>query len=116
MAPHRQAIELAKRHGWTDEAPAGNVYRVLGTVLAWQGRPEEAEPWVQRAERTVTAEAEPAARMAIHYTRGRLELARGQDADALAAFEAAERLAGRLDARTCSSRGHGPCSFRSWSA
>jgi LuxR family transcriptional regulator, maltose regulon positive regulatory protein len=94
----RQAIELAERHGWTDEATAGNVYRVLGTVLAWQGRPEEAEPWVQRAERTVTAEAEPAARMAVCYTRGRLELARGRDADALAAFGAAERLAGRLDA------------------
>jgi LuxR family maltose regulon positive regulatory protein len=94
----RQAIELAERHGWTDEATAGNAYRVLGTVLAWQGRPEEAEPWVQRAERTVTAEAEPAARMAVHYTRGRLELARGRDADALAAFRAAERLAGRLDA------------------
>jgi LuxR family transcriptional regulator, maltose regulon positive regulatory protein len=33
-----------------------------------------------------------------HNTRGMLELARGRDADALAAFQAAERLGGRLTA------------------
>jgi LuxR family maltose regulon positive regulatory protein len=93
-----QAIELAERHGWTDEPAAGIAYRTLGAVLAWQGRPEEAEPWVQRAERTVTAEAEPAAWLAVYYTRGWLELVRGRDADALAAFRGAERLAGRLAA------------------
>jgi LuxR family transcriptional regulator, maltose regulon positive regulatory protein len=67
-------------------------------VQIGQGRPEEAEAWVQRAERTVTEEAAPAARLAVHYFRGRLELGRGRDADALAAFRAAERLAERLDA------------------
>jgi LuxR family maltose regulon positive regulatory protein len=65
-------------------------------VLAWQGRPEEAEPWVQRAERTLRAEAEPAAGLGVHYVRGLLELTRDRDSDALAAFEAAERLAARL--------------------
>jgi LuxR family maltose regulon positive regulatory protein len=34
--------------------------------------------------------------LAIRFTRGLLELARGGDADALAAFQAADRLAGRL--------------------
>jgi len=94
----RQAIELAERHGWTDEPPAGTAYRTLAVALTWQGRPEEAEAWLQRAERIVTAEAEPAARLAVHYIRGRLELVRGRDADALAAFGAAERLTGRLAA------------------
>ena len=94
----RQAIELARRHGWTDEPAAGTAYMTIGAALTWQGRPEEAEAWIQHAERTVTAEAEPAARLAVNYIRGRLELARGRDADALAAFLAAERLAGRLDA------------------
>ena len=99
VAEHsRQAIELAERHGWTDEPPAGTAYMTLAAMLTWQGRPEEAEPWIQHAERTVTAEAEPAARLAVDYIRGRLELARGRDTDALAAFRAAERLAGRLDA------------------
>jgi LuxR family maltose regulon positive regulatory protein len=88
----RQAVELAERHGWTDEPAAGTAYMVLANVLAWQGRPEEAEPLVQRAERTVRAEADPAAGLVVCYTRGVLELARGRDADALAAFRAAERL------------------------
>ena len=78
--------------------PPAYAYVILGAVLAWQGRLDEAAPWVQRAERTIRAEAEPAAAMAVYYVRGLLELARGRDADALAAFRAAERLAGHLAA------------------
>ena len=94
----RQAIELAERHGWTDDPAAGYAYALLGSVLAWQGRPEEGEPWAQRAERNLRPEAEPAVALLIHHGRGQLQLARGRDADALAAFRAAERLAGRLAA------------------
>jgi len=36
--------------------------------------------------------------LGVYYVRGLLELARGRDADALAAFRAAERLAGLLAA------------------
>jgi LuxR family transcriptional regulator, maltose regulon positive regulatory protein len=93
-----QAIELARRHGWTDEPTAGTAYVTLGAVLAWQGRTEEAEPWIQRAERTVRAETEPAAGTLVHHVRGVLELVRGRYQDALAAFRAAVRLAGNLAA------------------
>ena len=93
----RQAIELARRHGWTDEPTFGVACRTLGATLAWQGRPEEAEPWILHGERTVTAEAEPAAAGGVCYARGVLELARGRDRDALAASLAAERVAGRLN-------------------
>jgi LuxR family transcriptional regulator, maltose regulon positive regulatory protein len=89
----RQAIELAERHGWTHESAAGIADMVLGTTLAWQGRTAEAEPWVRRAEHTIRAEADPAAALAVQHTRGVLELARGQDREALAALRAAERLA-----------------------
>jgi LuxR family transcriptional regulator, maltose regulon positive regulatory protein len=92
----RQAVELAERHGWTDEPAASIAYQTLGGALTGQGRPEEAEPWVQRAERTVRPDAEPAAGVRVHSVRGLLELARGRDADALAAFRAAERLGGLL--------------------
>jgi LuxR family maltose regulon positive regulatory protein len=94
----RQAIELAQRHGWADEPAAGLAYVILGAMLAWQMRPGEAEPWVQRAERVLRAETEPAAVLGMYRARGVLELARGRDADALAAFQAAERLGGRLTA------------------
>ena len=86
-----QAIELAERHGWADETAASIGYLVLAIALAWQGRPEEAEPWIQRAERTVKTEADPATGLTIRWVRGLLELARGRDADALAAFQAADR-------------------------
>src|SRR5262249_3342615 len=92
----RQAAELAEQHGWTDEPGAGFASVIVGAVLVWQARLEEAEPWIQRAERTVRAEAEPAVGLAIHHVRGWFELVRGRDADALAAFQAADRLAGRL--------------------
>ncbi|HEX9043035.1 MAG TPA: LuxR C-terminal-related transcriptional regulator [Trebonia sp.] len=92
----RKAVELARRHGWAEEQAAGLAYVILGAVLAWQMRPGEAESWVQRAERVLRAETEPAAVLGMYRARGALELARGRDADALAAFEAAERLGGRL--------------------
>jgi LuxR family maltose regulon positive regulatory protein len=92
----RQAVELARRHGWTDEPATGIVTISVAAMLAWQGRLEEAEPWIQRAERTLRAEAEPAQGLAIHFRRGQLELARNRNADALTAFQAADRLAGRL--------------------
>jgi LuxR family transcriptional regulator, maltose regulon positive regulatory protein len=94
----RQAVELAGRHGWADQPAAGLAYEILGAILAWQMRPGQAESWIQRAERVLRAETEPAAVLGMRYTRGTLELARGRDADALAALQAAERLGGRLTA------------------
>ena len=92
----RQAVELAERHGWTDDPAAGMACMAVGAVLVWQGRSDEAEPWVQRAERTLTADTQPVAVLAIRYTRGTLELERGRNAAALAALEAGETLARRL--------------------
>jgi LuxR family maltose regulon positive regulatory protein len=91
-----QAIQLAGRHGWTDDPLTGDAYLVLGAALVWRGRLEEAEPWIQRAERAVRAEAEPASALGLHYVRAHFELARGRTEDALAAFQAAERQADRL--------------------
>jgi len=90
----RQAMDLAERNGWTDDLFAGFASMTLGSALAWQGRLDEAETWVQHAGRTLKAEANPAAAMGAHYVRGQFELGRGRAADALAAFRAAERLAG----------------------
>jgi LuxR family transcriptional regulator, maltose regulon positive regulatory protein len=90
----RQAIDLAERHGWSDDPDACNAFMTLGAALAWQGRLDEAEAWVQRAERSISAEANPAVAMGSQYVRGQLELGRGRVADALDAFRAAERLAG----------------------
>jgi LuxR family maltose regulon positive regulatory protein len=42
----RQAIELAERHGWGEEPLAGVAYAQLGIVSLYQGRLDEAEPWL----------------------------------------------------------------------
>jgi LuxR family transcriptional regulator, maltose regulon positive regulatory protein len=94
----RQTIDLARRHGWTDEPAAGIAYIALAAGLIWRRRHEEAADWVRRAERTLRAEAEPVTAMAIRYVRALLELARGRDREVLATFEAAERLSRLLDA------------------
>ncbi|HTU05837.1 MAG TPA: LuxR C-terminal-related transcriptional regulator [Trebonia sp.] len=92
----RLSIELAEQHGWTDDPAASIACITLGTVLAWQERLEQADAWVQRAGRTLRAEAQTTQRMLLAHARGVLELARGQDAEALAAFRAVEPLAGQL--------------------
>src|ERR1700733_9646257 len=94
----RQTIELARRHGWTDEPAVGIAYITLAAGGIWRRQLEEAADWVRRAERTLRVEAEPTTEIAIRYVRALLELARGRDQEVLATFEAAERLGRLLDA------------------
>jgi LuxR family maltose regulon positive regulatory protein len=87
-----QAIELAGRHGWTEEPVVGVAHLALSVARLAQGRLEEAERALEHAERTVRAEVEPTAGMRLHYGRGTLELARGRYAEALVALRTAERV------------------------
>jgi LuxR family maltose regulon positive regulatory protein len=90
--PGRQAIELARRHGWTTEPVVAPAYLALAVVSVWQGRLEEAEPLLDRAQRALRAGVQPAAGVVLHSVRGAFELARGHDASALAAHRAADKL------------------------
>jgi len=72
------------------------AYAQFGIALLYQGRLEEAEPWLERAERILRAEVEPAAGMTLRHARAILELARGRHQEALAAFRGAEKLAAVL--------------------
>ena len=91
-----QAIELARRHGWAEEPVTAPAYVVLGVSSLSQGRLEQAKSWLDRAERAVRPEMQPAEGIMAQYARGALELACGRGHDVLAAFRAAERLAGLL--------------------
>ena len=93
---YRQAIELAKEHGWADEPVVAPAYAGLGALRVWQVRLEEAEGLLEHAERVQRGEVEPAAGIVLHQARGMLELARGRDGKAILAFEAAEQVAGLL--------------------
>ena len=87
------AIELARRHGWSDEPIVFTAYVTMGNTLVWQGRLEDGEPWLEHVERVIRPETEPTAAMMLYIARGLLETARGRHADALAAFRVAERQA-----------------------
>ena len=98
LRPQRcwRALELAERHGWGEEPIAGIVCTVLGSMILRQGQLDDAEPWLDRAERTLGAEVEPGAGMTLWYARAVLEMARGRPAQALAAFRIADELAAEL--------------------
>jgi LuxR family maltose regulon positive regulatory protein len=66
---------------------------VLGAVMVWQVRLDEAESLLDHAERTLRAETHPAAGIVLQQARGMLKVARGRDQEALAAFRVADRLA-----------------------
>jgi LuxR family maltose regulon positive regulatory protein len=91
-----EAIELAGRHGWTEEPVAGAAYAALGMANLAQGRLADGERSLEQAERTLRAEVELAAGMRLRYARGLFELVSGRPEAALGAFRSAERLAARL--------------------
>jgi LuxR family maltose regulon positive regulatory protein len=91
-----QAIELARRHGWSDEPVTAVAWAVRAEALIVQGRPAEAEPWLARAQRTLQPAANPVAGVNLRYIRACFELARGEHAAALATLRAVEQLARTL--------------------
>jgi LuxR family transcriptional regulator, maltose regulon positive regulatory protein len=91
-----EAIRLAQLHGWSEEPIAGVAYAALGGATLMQGRLDEAESLLARAERTLGVEDRPTAGAHLHLSRGLLELARGREENALAAFRACERLVDRV--------------------
>jgi LuxR family maltose regulon positive regulatory protein len=91
-----EAVQLAAEHGWTEEAVVGVAYAALGLIGVGQGRLDEAQGWLDRAERALTAELDPTGASLLQRTRGMLELARGRDEEALVALRAAVQLDRRL--------------------
>ena len=91
-----QAIELAARHGWSDEPVTGVASLAVGVAMVAQGRLEDAERALEQAERTIRTEAEPAAGMRLRYGRGMLEFVSGRHQAALRAYQTAQRLSESL--------------------
>jgi LuxR family maltose regulon positive regulatory protein len=92
----RQAIELARRHGWSEEPHVATAYPMLAGSLIWRGELEEAERWLMEGEWVLQSEVEPATGVLFHVVRGFLEIARGRIEAALAALRAAGRMSGQV--------------------
>ena len=92
-----QAIELARKHGWEETAPAAAAaYVALGGTTVWRGRLGEAESWLDLAERVLGHDTQPTPALMLYATRGLLAFARGRHAEAAAAYRDAERMEGLL--------------------
>jgi LuxR family maltose regulon positive regulatory protein len=87
-----QAIALARENGWSEDPMVATAYGVLGAILVWRMRLEEAQRQLDLAHRAVRPELEPATGLVLLFVRGRLAQARGHDEEALALFSAAVRL------------------------
>jgi LuxR family maltose regulon positive regulatory protein len=91
----RQAIELARRYGWSGEPVVAIAYPMLAGSLIWQGELDEAERWLMEGEYALQSEVEPATGMLFQLVRGLLEIARGHLEAALATLRAPGHLPGR---------------------
>jgi LuxR family maltose regulon positive regulatory protein len=87
-----RAIELARRHGWSEEPVVTRAYLLIAVVRCWQARWQEADEWQELASRSLRAEMDPRTSVAFYLIRAELALFRGRYAEALATLEACERL------------------------
>ncbi len=87
-----EAATLAELHGLGTDPIAALSYAIGGGSLAWLGRFEEAEEWLERAEQAVRAEESPGTELALHHARGLLRSGQARLEEALAAFRAAENM------------------------
>ena len=90
------AVRIAEEHGW-DEDPVIVTGLATGAIaLLWLGRFDEAEGWLERAQRLLQPDGEPGIELIAHHARGLLRLGQRRFDEALVAFGAAERMQGLL--------------------
>ena len=87
-----QTLRIMETFGWMSEPIAPMVLATMGEVHVWQGRFDDAQLWLDRAERALRPNAEPAKELTVRYLQGILRLGQGRLAMALAAFDEAQRL------------------------
>ncbi|MEZ0109912.1 LuxR family maltose regulon positive regulatory protein [Catenulispora sp. EB89] len=92
----RQAIELAREHGWSDKPLTAVAWTVHADALLHQGRWAEAESSLDQAQRCLRPEVNPVAAVNLRYVRASLDLARGDHAAALAVFQEVRQLSSTL--------------------
>jgi LuxR family maltose regulon positive regulatory protein len=91
-----EAVAIAERHGWETEPIACMALATMAAVDVAQGRIAEGGEWLDRAERALRPEVEPATALFLFLVRGIQRLCEGQLDEAANAFEAAERTQASL--------------------
>jgi LuxR family maltose regulon positive regulatory protein len=91
-----EATARAEALGWGDDPVIAPALAMGGLELVLLGRFEKAERWLERAERVLAPEVEGMTEVVTQHAIGLLRFAQGRLGEAVAAFDAAERLKGRL--------------------
>jgi LuxR family maltose regulon positive regulatory protein len=91
-----EAIGVAEAHGWEAEPIAATALATMAFVAVAKGHFEDAHGWLDRADRAVREELEPATALLVHFVRGEVAVAEGRTRDGIQAYQAAERLQDRL--------------------
>jgi LuxR family maltose regulon positive regulatory protein len=87
-----EAVTIAETHGWGAHRILAPAVAAGAAALAWLGRFEEAEQWLDRVEPGHQPVEELETEPVLHLARGSLRLGQGRLPEALAEFRAAERL------------------------
>jgi LuxR family maltose regulon positive regulatory protein len=96
----RQAIDLARAHGWEETASAvATAYVALAGAVLWRGQLAEAEGWLERADVLLRRFSQPTTAMMLYAVRVMLEFARGRHEPAMAAQRAFQALQDGLATR-----------------
>ena len=91
-----EAVAIAERHGWETEPIACMALTTMAAVDVAQGRIAEAGDWLDRAERALRTEVEPATALYLFLVRGIQRLGEGRLDEAASVFAAAERTQASL--------------------
>ena len=105
------AVTIAEEHGWATNRIVAPALAASAGALAWLGRLDEAEHWLERMDRTRPASGELDVEPVLHYACGFVRLGQGRFQEALTDFRAAET------ARPMLAREHVlPAELRAWVA
>lgn len=94
-----EAVAVAEAHGLGADPIVAIALATLATSDVIQGRLSGARMWLDRADRTLPPELEPATALLVSFARGLALAAERDDRGALAAFGAAEELQTHLVTR-----------------
>ena len=90
-----EAVAIADAHGWGTHRILAPAVAAAAAALAWLGRFDDAERWLERVVRSSVAELET--EPILQFARAFLRLGQGRLEEALAEFRAADRLHASLE-------------------
>jgi LuxR family maltose regulon positive regulatory protein len=87
-----EAVTIAEEHGWGTHRILAPAVAAGAAALAWLGRLDEAERWLERVERAQPSAGEIESEPLLHWARAFVRIGQRRFEEALAEFRAAETV------------------------